>query len=482
MVKTKNTILLLLFGLTFVLGGDLQPKAAGNMEIAIPNADYRLNLYRSFGNSAWLLQNDARNWMIISTGTHSAWGTLRRFWDPYGRYVNAVNFSGQKHVSPNQIFYGAIQYNMDYYSKVNKSIELEPYADDPFVLCDSTEGDFVYSGPTVRVVFSNRAFKKFWWGVGLNYKIYRGLKKIYSLPEIIRRNIQLDVSLAYKMNRNIVLGFSFKPYDFRDLTNIVKQPDGTNPVIYRYRGEFEFTSVTSKSDRTAIYNGMEIEPQIMLDYYKLKGVFAVGYYYRWNEVYDGDNLHLYDGFYQGQHYYLKTAWRYYLDSRLRSSITFRYHFRYLQDWAEEPVKKYAIYRSFQRKHQITVGVSKKFSVAPLTLAAEGQYHYWLPNKKDYLAHVYRETAITDLRLSAGGIWQVNGMLNFQAGLLLNRFREPAIWHYFGDYDGLGGTCGFSYKFKMDVLQLYMEISRQKSTNTAKKKTRLNMMIQFKQAL
>lgn len=442
----------------------------------------RVNLYRFAGNSAWLCRDDAQNWMIISTNSDNSWGDLRRFWDPFGVYHNAVTFSGQKHVSPTQTFYGSLTYNLDYISRMNRAIDIEPYGLDPFVLCDSTEGDFTYMGPSVNVVFGHHLRKDLWWGIGLDYEIYRGLKKIYSMPEIIRRKIKLDLSLAYQLNRRFVLGLSIRPYDTRDNTKIVKQPDGTEPLLFRYRGEYVFSAVVSKDDRFAIYNGMEILPQIMITYPRLKGIFTAGYYYRWQEVYDNEHLRLYDGYYQGQHYYIASIWRYIFGENLKNSFTLSYRFKYIEDWAEEPVKKYAIYRSYQRRHKFTVTFSKTLNRFPLTLVANGGYDYWLPNKKDYLAHVYREAAIKNLRWSAGAFWQINTFYAMQLGVTINRFREPAIWNYFGDYNSWAGIFGLSYRYGNYLFRVFSKFGRQNSLLDSKSRAGLNISFQLKQFL
>ena len=480
LLKVKNIILLVILSLTFSLAGDLRSDAAGNMEIAIPNWNNRVNLYQAAGNTAWLQMNDPRNWMLISGGTMNTWGELRRYWDAYGLHTNLLTFAGQKHVSETQTFYGSITYNIDRRTGVNRAIELEPYALDPFVLCDSTQGDFDYNGPTVVVGFSHRILPQLWWGVGLNYAIYRGLKKNYSMPEIIRRNIQADFSLAYRLNQTVTLGVSFRPYDLRDLTKIVQQPDGTEPVVYRYRGEFEFTSVTSKDDRTAIYNGAEIIPQLMLHFKNIRGIVFGGYYYRWHEVYDNVHLRKYDGYYQGMHYYLNTFWRWDFGQRLQNILSIRYRFRYIQDWAEEPLRKFAIYRSFHHIHDLTLGFSRRFR--SFTIALEGNYRYYLPDKKDYLAHVYREAAIKSGRMNIGGIYRINPKLNVEAGMIWRRYSEPAIWHYFGNYDGLAGTLGASYKFNNNLLQVYTKVGKWKSSQSDKGRTIADFAIQLKQYL
>ncbi len=448
--------------LSFSFGGDFEITPTGQLT-RWQWQPVKINLYDYARNSAWLKENDSTNWMIISTQSENSWGDLRRFWDPYGEYRNALTFSGQKHISPTQTFYGAITYHYDYISRMNQAIDIQPYGLDPFVISDSTEGDFSFNGPTVHVVYGQKISSRLWWGMGLDYGIYRGLKKVYSMPEIIRRKIKLDVSLAYRFNPHLVVGLSARPYDTRDNTKIVKQPDGTEPLILRYRGEQMFTAVVSKSDRFAIYNGMEWQSQIMLEFARLNGILTLGYYYRWMEVYDNERLRLHDGYYQGQHYYVNTLWHYALDAQKNSFVTFGYRFRYIGDWAEEPVKKWAIYRSFQRRHQISLGLFKKLSTLPFAVYTNSVFDYWLPDRRDYLAHIYRDASIHNWQIMLGGRWQVNAFLTLQAGVDFNQYRESAIWHYFGDFNSWGGECEASYRYGAKLFQFYLRYGKEKSS-------------------
>jgi len=451
---------LLLLSLTF--GGDFEVTPGGQLT-AWQWQSAQINLYEYARNSAWLQENDSTNWMIISTHSDNSWGDLRRFWDPYGEYRNALTFSGQKHISPTQTFYGAITYRYDYVSRMNQAIDIQPYALDPFVISDSTEGDFSFNGPTVHVVYGQQISSRLWWGMGLDYGIYRGLKKVYSMPEIIRRKIKLDVSLAYQLNSHFTFGLSVRPYDTRDNTKIVKQPDGTEPLILRYRGEQVFTAVVSKSDRFAIYNGTEWQSQVMVEFSRLRGMLVLGYYYRWTEVYDNERLRLHDGFYQGEHYYVNTLWRYALNEQKNSFVTLGYRFRYIGDWAEEPVKKWAIYRSFQRRHQMRLGLFKTLHSSPFAVYADGVFDYWLPDRRDYLAHLYREASISNLQITAGGLWHVNPYFTLQAGVRFDQYRESAVWHYFGDFKSWGGECKASYRYGAKLFQVYLRYGKEQSS-------------------
>ncbi len=455
-----------------------------NMEIAIPSPVVsELNLYHFSGNTAWLQPTDSLNWMVVNTNSLNSWGSLRRHWDAYGVHQNYVEFAGQKHVSPTRTFFGAVRYNMDYISGVNQSIEINPYAPDPFVPCDSTQGDFTYIGPTVNIAFSHHILKNLWWGIGLDYQIYRGLKKIYSMPEIIRRYIKLDFSLAWRVTPALTLGVSLRPYNILDIIKVVKQPDGTTPIVLRYRGEFLFTSATSTDDRNTTSEGMEVAPQIMLKFKRLTGIIGFSYLYLWQDVYDGTLVRKYDGYYQGEKYKLQTIWRFFPDRELKNSVTLRYNFYYLTDWAEEPVKRFAIYRSYQRYHDLTIGISRKSgSLHPLTIGAESAFSYYLPDKRDYLARVYREAPMSSYSVKLGGMYSPYPRWLIQAGGWFIKYNEDKVWNYFGDYSGFGASLGVALDYGKANISLTTIFGAKQNLHQNRFRNTANVLIRVRKFL
>ncbi len=455
----------------------------GDLKIAFPAQINEINLYHLSGNSAWLQASDSLNWMMITMNSANSKGDLRRYWDAYGISQNNIAFSGQKHVTPNRAFYGEIRYNMDFLSRVNKAVELDPYAQDPFVACDSVEGDFSLMGPQIKAVFSQRLGRQFWWGAGLDYQIYQGLKQVYSRPEIIRRKIRLDLSIAYQVSPNLVAGFSVRPIDVQELIKIVKQPDGTSPVIYRYRGEFLFTSVTGSESREARTRGWELQPQVMFNSKRLKAVIHAGYFYQWHEVYDNPLVRHYEGYYQGQNYYFSMMARYFLSGKLNSSVTFRYKLDYLKDWAEEPVKKLAIYRSWQRTQQFSLGFAKRLgNIHPLILGFEGEYERFLPDKRDYLAHVFRKAAIYDWSFKLGIDYSLLPGQRLFTSAWYKNFTEPPIWNYFQNYQATGGSIGYYLNAKKMIWIFISKFAKYQGTDNQRSKYYLNFQVQLRKFL
>jgi len=442
-MKLKGN-LLVFFILIYMLGAqasDFRMRAMGGIRIALPDADNQLNLYRYAANMAGLQENDSTDWMKFRYNSASTWGTLRRRWDSAEKDVTSFSFSGQKYISDTQVFYGSIQYDYNIFKRLSYAIEPEPYALDPFVLTDTTTGNTIYSGPHVFTAFNHRLLKNLWWGASVDYQISRGLKDRYTRPEIIRRAIRFGLDLLYTPGCSWTVGLSFRPYDIRDLTKLVRQPDGQSPLVLRYRGEYYFSSVLGDKDRTAKYKGYEIVPQLAYNSVHVKGVLSASYYYRWLELFDGTTIQNYNGYYQEERYTFNSVWRYYPFAGNGTVLALNYNFVYIANWAREPIADYEIYRAFYHQHQLTTGVSYPWESFPVITAVEIQFKHLLPDRRDYLAHVLRRGAISDTRLRLGAEWRTASNSLLQAGCILQQYRENAVWRYWGNYHGAAVTFG-----------------------------------------
>ncbi len=457
MKVTKRTIFLSV--ILFLFAGSLSAtdkrlRAMGEMKIAIPDIDNQVNLYQWAGNSAWLKINDSLNWMRYSANSLNDWGQLKRKWDAEKTRNNFFSFSGQKHITDSQVFYGEIRYNWDYRFGVDQTIEKTPYAPDPFVLADSNSGDLSYLGPQALVIFNHQLSSRFYWGASFYYNINRGLKNTFTRPEIINRQIEGSLDMAYRLNDRLTLGMSFRPSYIQDITKLVKQPDGSEPITYRYRGEFEFRQKTGNNERHADYEGYDFSGQFSYQSRTWETVILGGYQYRWHEIYDSPTRRLYDGYYQGEGYFGRAALRYHRGLRKQTTIALDYQFNYLEDWAKEPIAGLLFNQAYYRNHQAALGFSHRFQIAPLETALELHYDLSNPYEADYLAHLKRKGYIRNFEMHAGGEYRISNRFSLRAGYIYKRYDEQKVWNYFGDNEGSGVTFGAGYYFKKIELDLY----------------------------
>ncbi|MBD3223333.1 MAG: hypothetical protein GF313_01280 [Caldithrix sp.] len=461
---------------------DKRLKAVGDMSLAVPDRDSRINLYQWAGNVAWLKQNDSLNWMRYAARSDNEWGALHRHWDAKQRSRDDLLFSGQKHLDGQQTFYGSLMYTADFRLGLNRAIERQPYGLDPFVLADSTQGDMTFLGPKVNVAYNYWLSPKWYLGASLTYAINRGLKQQFTRPEIINRVVRAGLHAVYRINGNLSLGLSYGPYHIQDITKEVKQPDGKSPITYRYRGEYKFRLKVGTYERTATYEGFNLRPQIAWTSDRLNGVIMTNYYYQWHELFDGTITRYYDGYFQAEQYAMTTAWRYFAGMRKNTAISFAYHYRFTDGWAREPQAGLLFHRKRITRHHITIGASHKLYKPALMLAGEVQYDVRNPDEDDYLAHQYRKGTIANWQAHAGLEYALTPSWHLRTGLIYQEYDEADVWNYFGDYRGLRGTVGFGYRHVNWELDGVVQYGRKVNINDAGNDQRgvLNAALQFRQ--
>jgi hypothetical protein len=444
----KNNRILFLLMLLFQLAHswDYIFVGPGKTRFFMPDlsAEVKLDIYSYAFNNAMLNQYDSTNWTAFNIFHTQDRNRYRRHWDAAGVYRTALSFSGQKHINSTQTFFGYINYNMDYSSEVNQAIVLNPYRLSPFVIADSTAGDFSYYGPTVFASYSHRLSENFCWGASLKYGLYRGLKDIYSMPEINRMSISLSIDVAYQISGSLNLGLSYRPYHINHIVEIVKQPDGKYPAIFRYRGEFEYSKVIGGNDRTENFDGYELNLQAGIHTANVSGVIVAGYFYQWYEVFDGTATHVYDGFYQGQHYYINTAWQYRFGRNNQNIFYADLRYRYISDWAKEPQLGYLIYEAVYHRYFIRTGLRHQLSASPFFASLEVYRYSNLPDRKDYLAAINRAGAIVDNEIRVVITYRKKNDILVDTGLLYHWYDEAPDWNYYRDLQGPGFVLRFKY--------------------------------------
>jgi hypothetical protein len=490
-LEKSSKICLILFSVILICSqnlnaGDTRLLAMGEMTWAVPDIEAQINLYRVAGNTAWLKANDSLNWMYYTADSRNNWGSLKRKWDAQKNQFHYFCFSGQKHLGDTQIFYGEIRYNWDYRHDITNAIEKNPYSGDPFVLADYTKGGITYHGPEVFAAFNHLILPSLWWGVSLQYNINNGLKDIETEPEIMCREINASFDLIYKLNSSSTFGLSVKPYQIQDITKLVKQKDGQSPTTKRYRGEFEYREKTSKSDRTAVYEGYEIRPQLAFNNNYFENITFFSYYYQWHKLYDGSTTRHYDGYYQAQRYGFHSITLVNSNNKYNSKLLLEYHFKYADDWAKEPLADLMFYRAFDNLHKIILGGSSNIINYPLLAALEIHLLHRYPRQNDYIASKNRNGAITDFDIRSGIEYHAAPNFDIRAGYIYRDYCENEIWNHFGDFSGSYVTLGAGLrfdKFELDASGNFGIVTGgADAVNSGKSRTGLNLLIRLKQYL
>jgi hypothetical protein len=474
-------IIFVLFSFS-LLANETRLKAMGNLSYSVPDIDAQLNLFRIAENNAWMKVNDSTNWMIYSINSLNNWGTLKRYWDAKENQFHYFSFSGLKHLGEKQVFYGYVSYIWDLRRDVNNAIEKNPYDYDPFVLADYTTGDFLYHGPEMYAAYNYTINSMFHWGISLRCYINRGLKEVNTEPEIISREINASFDFIFKLTAKYSLGLSFKPYQILDITKFVELEDGLTPITRRYRGEYFYREKVTTHDRSAQYEGYILRPQLGLNFDIFENVTHFDYFYQWHKLFDKPSKHLFDGYFQAQHYTFRTVNRLLLSKKYNSYILVEYTFKKNDDWAKEPRDNLLIYQALQKSHELVLGGSSKLYNLPLLAAFELIYGIKSPIQKDYLANVYRDGDIATILVKSGLEYQIKPDLDLRVGYIFSEYSENKIWNYYGNFSGSKFTFGSGWifnNFELDILGEYEILKKNKNNNS---RTGLNFIAQLKQYL
>jgi hypothetical protein len=431
----------------------------GRIHLAVPDSEAEINLYHLAQNQAWLKTNDSTNWSRYTFLNENESGSLHRFWDSQGLNYYSLSISGQKHIDESKIFYGDIRYNVDIRKKVNRALDKYPYDLDPFVLTDTTAGQFEYLGPRLSVAFNHQLFSDFYYGMSIDYAVNRGLKDIYTEPEVISRYIGASLDFVYRLSSTINLGLTNSVYHLLDITKLTLQSDGQTPQTYRYRGLFEFRKSTGTKDRNSTYWGYQFCPQISLASGHLETVFYMNYRYRWHDIYDGTTTRSYEGSYQEQSYGFRIIGRYYLSRDRSTALTADYHYNYIDNWAKEAVAGLLIHKGDHSNQFVLVGAFHKFDMFPILTAVEISYDHSQPKEEDYLAKKAIDGSITKLDIRLGLELEAWKNRFLRGGYNYINYKETDVWDYYGDFQGHILTGGIGLHFSSLELDIYGRYGR-----------------------
>ncbi len=347
-----------------------------------------------------------------------------------------MGLSGQKRIDQQQIIYASFNYNLERRFDVDGAIDRYPYDLDPFVLTDSTKGDFRYHGPQLHVIYQNAPGNRWSFGASIDYRVSHGVEWEFARPEITERYLSGSVDLIYKLASTWQLGFTLNPFQRQTVTTLKKQPDGHDPYIYRYRGEFTYRPFIGRNRRQAVSEGIAILPQIAWSALPYTVILMTGYTHRRDNVFDLHGVDkTYDGFFLSDMYRLRAVARYKAGRAEHTRITLSYDGYYLDNAAETAQTELLFYQDVRRLHRGTLVLSRFWPLTRLWTALRFGLQLSERRADDYLAHRFRNGAIRYRRFGADVKWSGLPSWIVRAGGSVSRYREDAIWAYYGDFNG-----------------------------------------------
>ena len=105
---------------------DFKTVAMGNVDLVLNHSENGLNLFRTTGNPADMLQEEKRNWMQFSLGGAFEHGLLHRKYDPERNQSVLLHFEGFKLLDDSQGFWGRVNYSFLHQYSVRYALEPHP--------------------------------------------------------------------------------------------------------------------------------------------------------------------------------------------------------------------------------------------------------------------------------------------------------------------------------------------------------------------
>ena len=174
-------------------------------------------------------------------GFYSVYGSggLKLPFEPEKVNRNAMLFSGGKRINEQDYFSGFFVYRHDLLWKKMWVHDRNPYLGIPFLLADSTTGDFELNGIVcnfrfIRELQNVPAFV----GLSVLYGVDEEIKKIFPRPQIKHRDLLVNIGGGYRFSQSSTFSMQFMYFDFQEisLTTRYDLEQNKTPVFFKIRG------------------------------------------------------------------------------------------------------------------------------------------------------------------------------------------------------------------------------------------------------
>lgn len=166
-------------------------------------------------------------------------GNLRLPFEPQRKSRNMLLFSGQKRIGSQDYFSGFFAYRHDLLWKKMWVHDRNPYAGVPFLLADSSNGDFELSGIICNFKIT-RDLKRLPVLLGLSvlYGVDEEIKKIFPRPQLKHRDLLVNVGVGYRFSKSVTFSLQSMYFDFQEisLTTRYDLEQNRTPIFFKIRG------------------------------------------------------------------------------------------------------------------------------------------------------------------------------------------------------------------------------------------------------
>jgi hypothetical protein len=188
------------------------------------------------GNISFLYLHDTVSWLKINPSLNSDWGDYKRPFDAENVNLYGLNFTGVKTLGTKGTFIGSVSYVYDSRINVGHSVRYDTYRGDAFFINDSTTGTVHFNGPIVNFGYSLELIPDLYFGATAGYKIFNGLKDIFSMTSSVIRDVSGTAGLTYMLFDKAYLSAGVGGFNYQESLTI-QLTDPVDDEIFNYHGD-----------------------------------------------------------------------------------------------------------------------------------------------------------------------------------------------------------------------------------------------------
>jgi len=407
--------------LFFLLAGQvhaqlLRRESMGGVSYALQDEEQRLGLYLFGDNPAGMLRDRTMDRLTIAPSAGGVWGEYRRQYNAERVNSYGVEFDGIKTLGDQGTFRGTTSYDVEDRRGVYRSIKRTPYAGEAYFVTDTTTGNITYNGPTVAFAYSYELLPHMLAGADVRYRIYDGLKSVYSLAKTLYRDVGGTVGVAYEAADDLAFGLTVRPRDEQERIE-AKSDDLLDVEIFNYRGETYATrrrssTVEHRVRRAGVDFGMQGAWHPLED---AEAAFRVDYGTRETKdiITQGLEKEVEAGYMQEEMYGGELSVRWSASTALVLGASAGY--RSQRQWSRNPGPDLLVWDSRLKEAVLGGGFALRTAAGGPLLVAEMNVVLHSADSSKFIDNTYRSLTASGIRARSGVEQPVSGDLTLRGG-------------------------------------------------------------------
>ncbi|MBD3224680.1 MAG: hypothetical protein GF313_08115 [Caldithrix sp.] len=217
-------------------GQDRMAPVIGDRPFFMDSVVHQVNLY-DIGHNTAALYEDSRT-RALRVGQFTDYSDGDYYWPLHAETVIEQNyFAGTVYpLSENDVFKGYFYYRRQNDHNVQWVDQSRWLQSNPFLLGDSSRGDFTLNGIHWGGEWARRVNQHWLFGLGVHYSVGQRLKKVFPKPLNKYRDLNLTAGVMYRADRWQV-GFNYRYFNQQEKVEISRYNlnQDITPVIYKFR-------------------------------------------------------------------------------------------------------------------------------------------------------------------------------------------------------------------------------------------------------